>query len=303
MVILPAGVTKNTVTNYVYYISTLLLSMSNPDPIQIRIPKPCNQSWEEMTPDGKGRHCDHCRKTVIDFTTWSDAALYEFFSKNTERVCGRFYASQTGRPIQIPPQPHSRLYRMTIALGLTLVFVQATDAVAQKWSPRVTQSIAKLDISSTTATTKSKINGQIIDDRGYAMDGLLVQMVAGGKAKSSGITESGGKFFMDQIDTGAYEIYVRHKVYKTSKGNGAYIHLEPGITNLYLEVNLDSNGHDLRVERIYMRYREIERTILNNQFITGDFVSEPIKSERKERKEKHIPALDNGKVHGRKSKH
>src|SRR4051812_22686169 len=114
--------------------------MSVTKPIQISIPHPCNQSWDEMTPTGNGRFCDHCLKTVIDFTTWSDAALYNFFSKNDGPICGRYFESQLDRPISIPYQPHSRLYRLTIAMGLTLLFANSPNLHAQSMPPLVTQS-------------------------------------------------------------------------------------------------------------------------------------------------------------------
>ena len=105
--------------------------MSKPKSIQIDIPTPCTKSWDEMAVDGNGRHCEHCSKTIIDFTTWSDAELHKFFSKNTGNTCGRFFTTQVNRPIHIPHQPHSRLYRMSMALGLTLLFTQTTALHAQ----------------------------------------------------------------------------------------------------------------------------------------------------------------------------
>jgi|GEM_PF-4020523 len=111
--------------------------MSRIKPIQLSIPSPCSQSWDEMTPSGNSRYCLHCAKTVIDFTTWSDEAMHRFFTTRTEQVCGRFYATQLGRPLNIPYQPHSRLYQVVAALGLTLLFTRP-DAQAQ---PRPTISV------------------------------------------------------------------------------------------------------------------------------------------------------------------
>ena len=88
-----------------------------------------------MTPDTGGRFCNQCSKTVIDFTTWSDSALYNFFAKKPQHVCGRFVNTQLHRPIHIPHQPHSRLYRMTIAMGLTLLFTQTPQLLAQSRPP------------------------------------------------------------------------------------------------------------------------------------------------------------------------
>ena len=88
-----------------------------------------------MTSNAGGRFCDQCSKTVIDFTTWSDSALYNFFAKKPQHVCGRFVNTQLHRPIHIPHQPHSRLYRMTIAMGLTLLFTQTPQLLAQSRPP------------------------------------------------------------------------------------------------------------------------------------------------------------------------
>lgn len=112
--------------------------MHKPASIHLSIPTPCSESWDAMTPDARGRHCAHCHKSVIDFTTWSDAALYNFFSKNKQQVCGRLFDTQLDHPIAIPHQPHSRLYRMTIALGLTLLFIQTADLLAQARPPQTT---------------------------------------------------------------------------------------------------------------------------------------------------------------------
>jgi len=94
--------------------------MPKPKPIQISIPNPCHQSWDEMTPQGQGRHCAHCQKVVTDFTSWSDTALYEFLLKNKDvRICGRIYKSQLKYPIY--PAKQSPLGISKWAAGLAIV--------------------------------------------------------------------------------------------------------------------------------------------------------------------------------------
>ena len=73
--------------------------------IGLSLDKPCTQSWPEMTPvqrtphgDERGRYCDSCRKSVIDFTNMTDNELLEFIRKNGEGFCGMFRASQLNRP-------------------------------------------------------------------------------------------------------------------------------------------------------------------------------------------------------------
>lgn len=63
---------------------------------QISIPNPCHQNWHEMNIVEKGRFCDSCQKTVIDFTMYSDVVILKAV-KNTEHLCGRFLPDQLDR--------------------------------------------------------------------------------------------------------------------------------------------------------------------------------------------------------------
>lgn len=76
--------------------------------IQLNIPKPCHENWDQMTPVDKGRFCGSCQKQVVDFTTMSDEQLALFFKKQVlssskdGSVCGRFMQDQLDRSIDIP---------------------------------------------------------------------------------------------------------------------------------------------------------------------------------------------------------
>src|ERR1700733_13036212 len=67
--------------------------------IIIDIPEPCSQSWEQMTPEGKGRHCNSCKQTVYDFTQMSNAEILNFISTHGQ-VCGNYYKDQLGQLLQ-----------------------------------------------------------------------------------------------------------------------------------------------------------------------------------------------------------
>jgi hypothetical protein len=71
--------------------------------IQLQIPTPCHENWDKMTAAEKGRFCDSCKKTVIDFSNMSDREIAFFFKKpSTHSICGRFMEDQLNRGIQIP---------------------------------------------------------------------------------------------------------------------------------------------------------------------------------------------------------
>jgi hypothetical protein len=62
----------------------------------IGIPEPCSQQWQQMTSVDGGRHCDNCRKTVIDFTRMTDAEIINHFATKSN-TCGKFTGDQLSR--------------------------------------------------------------------------------------------------------------------------------------------------------------------------------------------------------------
>lgn len=69
---------------------------------QLHIPEPCNENWDEMTPNEQGRFCLHCQKTVIDFSVMTDTEIIHFFQHRKEKVCGRFHTQQLA---EVYPEP------------------------------------------------------------------------------------------------------------------------------------------------------------------------------------------------------
>ncbi len=66
----------------------------------LRIKKPCTENWEAMTPVEKGRFCDSCQKTVVDFSSMSESDIIQFFQNyagDKKQICGRLQAGQEKR--------------------------------------------------------------------------------------------------------------------------------------------------------------------------------------------------------------
>ncbi len=61
----------------------------------ISIPKPCHENWSKMTPNEKGRFCQSCSKTVVDFTNMTTDDIQDFIHNNKhQRICGHIKQSQ-----------------------------------------------------------------------------------------------------------------------------------------------------------------------------------------------------------------
>lgn len=51
----------------------------------ISIPKPCHEDWSKMTPSEKGRFCQSCSKSVIDFTQMSQQSIETYLVANNQK--------------------------------------------------------------------------------------------------------------------------------------------------------------------------------------------------------------------------
>jgi len=61
----------------------------------LSIPKPCHEDWSKMTPNEKGRFCQSCYKTVVDFTKMNTEGIQNYIHNNrNQRICGHIKQSQ-----------------------------------------------------------------------------------------------------------------------------------------------------------------------------------------------------------------
>lgn len=100
----------------------------------LRIPEPCHEDWNQMTPSDKGRHCSSCDKTVIDFTMMSDYQIKDFLKMNQgEKLCGHIKKSQLDLiHIKVPVQALST-YRLGYrSFLLALLIVMGTSLMSCK---------------------------------------------------------------------------------------------------------------------------------------------------------------------------
>jgi hypothetical protein len=93
----------------------------------VRIPELCHEDWNKMTPDNKGRFCNSCSKSVVDFTDKTDQEIVNILqSANGERVCGHFRKSQVDRPlilkVNLKQLPGNMSATRIFAIALLMVF-------------------------------------------------------------------------------------------------------------------------------------------------------------------------------------
>ena len=87
--------------------------------VQLSIPKPCHENWNEMNTTEKGAFCKVCTKEVTDFTQKTDREVIEYFEQYKTNTCGRFRTDQIDQPINHYTQTTTysgwKIYLLTIA--------------------------------------------------------------------------------------------------------------------------------------------------------------------------------------------
>ncbi len=165
------------------------VTMKQTAPFTLHIPKPCSEKWDQMTPDENGRFCQHCQKTVIDFTGMSDHEIANLMNHSKGQLCGRLHVSQLDREIYTTEKhtPWMKIAAMISALTLTAPAVSAkAAAIATVQLHEKKDIIAKGD-------TAIVVSGHVFDTAATPMPvpGAAI-VLKGGKIRT--ITDAAGAF-------------------------------------------------------------------------------------------------------------
>lgn len=108
----------------------------------IKIPKPCHEGWDTMSPKDKGRFCSSCSKTVVDFTKMDTNEIQGFLLENKDkRICGHIKQTQLDSiniriPLSLIQQNHnvykSFFLAVMIVMGTSLFNCNSKNGKPQK---------------------------------------------------------------------------------------------------------------------------------------------------------------------------
>lgn len=107
-----------------------------------------------MTPNNKGRFCDNCSKTVIDFSAMSDTEIKNYLiAKKGEGVCGHFRTSQLQNiTITIPSRVLFSQTQFRKIFMLALLLIMGTTLLSCSDNAGNKQKIEKVVIEGETVT-------------------------------------------------------------------------------------------------------------------------------------------------------
>jgi hypothetical protein len=121
--------------------------------LQLRIPTPCGEDWTRMQPAEKGRHCQSCCKTVIDFTEMSDAEIIRHLSQAGPHVCGRLMPDQLNRTLVPAPVQKNGRSGWAWVLASLLMLAKGSDNGRPMKAGKVEMRAPKADADSNFVTT------------------------------------------------------------------------------------------------------------------------------------------------------
>ena len=148
--------------------------------LNLTIPEPCKQNWDDMIPNSEGKHCNSCQKTVVDFSNFTDKELVEFFKKAQGEVCGRISSYQCNRPMPIMEKSNNAFFQRALFGGALLAGIAGTakgqmfnHSAAPVMAPIYNGSVytfAKYDHPQTTKSQVHKsldrtIQGKVVDEK------------------------------------------------------------------------------------------------------------------------------------------
>lgn len=143
--------------------------------VNIQIPKPCTQDWNQMQGNEQFRYCFHCTKTVVDFSTKSEQEILKLLSNTSENVCGRFSKEQLEKINKKENSTHPMQNWLT-AIGTACLLSFPFVSFSKETKPPLVQTSLKSSFNFQKQTSKelfdkendtiqNYISGVVLDDK------------------------------------------------------------------------------------------------------------------------------------------
>jgi len=168
--------------------------------IALSIPKPCHEKWENFNPTPVGGFCSGCRKEVIDFTTWDDDKIKNYFKNpSIDSTCGRFRSQQL-KIYAIDPLQNRRIPKFLSASLLSISMLLMTRNAEAQISEKPSQEMAskhggiktRQDSESKIPATK-KIKGIVYEGTSNTSPMPGVNVILKGTSQATS-TDGNGRF-------------------------------------------------------------------------------------------------------------
>jgi len=203
----------------------------------LAIPTPCHEKWDQFTPTQKGRFCGSCQKEVIDFTTWNEEQIKQYFVARPANTCGRFAPHQLTTYKNYPPTHFKQQSHWAASLAFILLLI-SRPTEAQTSPTRANQE--QVDKKNKIATNRVDSVAQLII-KGVVTGEDVAELLPGVNVVRKGttqgvVTDAEGKFEMVIDHPRSVETLVTSFI---------------GLTTVEQEVNADAALKEVKISMFY----------------------------------------------------
>jgi hypothetical protein len=188
------------------------------DFVSLSIPNPCREKWQDFTLTSAGGFCASCQKEVIDFTTWDEEEIRNYFKRPAQSTCGRFrldqlkkYTASSTRPPGGTSWWHISLFSLTIALSANQVNAQEIKKAGQEVVDR--KFIKMGDVA--VGTPKPNLVSGIVKDEAGVGIGAVNITVKGTSFET--VTDESGQFTINVPNPASDVLIISFIGYKTTE--------------------------------------------------------------------------------------
>jgi hypothetical protein len=230
-----------------------------------RIPEPCHENWNDMSPTAKGRFCDSCAKEVKDFSQSTHDEIAATLLSSEDKVCGRFRKEQLALPspklIDLIPTRPAHAAKVAAA---ALAFFSCDAALSQSQAEIIDVGSV---VHSTTATSEQRIRtvrGIVRDEIGEAVPFANVYFQTDLGLNRGAVTDLDGHFEI--------EILAEERAGNEITLTAAYLGYEKQTLTInigedqFVEIRLDDNEYLLMGDVIEIPAVQEEQSEIKKEF-------------------------------------
>lgn len=228
--------------------------------IQLSIPEPCHQDWNKMTPNDQGRFCTSCSKTVVDFSSMSDAAMLQYFNNlKDSNVCGRVYTDQLDRSIEPAKKPRKKIFvYWQYILAFVMMLTKGQMAKAQGGMKRGEVKMNNTIRDTILLPTKTPISNEILAGYITSKRARGIQELMDNKIQQLQIVDTAGL----PIPSASVTIFPANKTFVTDEEGFADLSHYPLTNNIEVSaigyVNSSLSVKHIQNARVILKKSTIE---------------------------------------------
>ncbi|MBX2969153.1 MAG: carboxypeptidase-like regulatory domain-containing protein [Cyclobacteriaceae bacterium] len=233
--------------------------------LQVSVPKPCSELWENFQHNDQGGLCKSCNKYVIDFTKLDDDAVLNLLQTNSTKICGRLRADQLKIYTLQPTLKIHPSFTLLKAGFLSIFMLLSAKPALSVPSQQKHQTMA-LDESTTAHVLPGdndyKIKGIVVDEFGDPLPGVNVVLMGSGIGTS---TDAEGKFeFPQKLNEGDVLVFsfigFQSKELKIRKDENSVVEIRMKMTlDIMGEVSISEvySSQSSGLQRLLLRIKSI----------------------------------------------